>query len=288
MRIKAVLLCCAAAFTLQGCGEVVQPGFQAKVLTPGGYTEEILGVGRHWPGWRGKLVFLETSTNTVTEDIPAKLSDGQDLTVDVRTRGRIEGSEDVLNAMFNTISLPDNDVLSYDQIYSIYMLPEIREGTRAAVSKFNAMEVPANYQALAASVTEEIKARTENLPIVLESVSVGKMDYPQVVKDAIDKASARQMQVAEALAQAEIDVTKAEAREKVAAAEYKAKIAEANAIADGNKIIAESLTPLLLEHRRLQVAESTMNNIRPDETDVVYMPFQTLSTPMNMGHITNP
>jgi regulator of protease activity HflC (stomatin/prohibitin superfamily) len=269
----------AITVALTGCGDKVRPGYKAKVLTPAGYSPEILDVGRHWPGFFGNLILLETGVTTLIESVPAKLSDGQDLTVEVRTRGRIAGSDTLLNQMFNSISVPKDGVLSYQQVYSIYVQPEIREGVRAAVAKYNALEVPSNYEQLTTDITNAIVERTKELPVPLESVSVGMIDYPQVVKDAIDKASARQMAIAEAKAQAEIDRTKAQARELVATAEYKAKIAIANGIADSNKIVAESLTPLLLEHRRLEVAEQTMMNVRPDETDVIYMPYETLGTP---------
>lgn len=231
----------------------VPPAHQGKVLSPAGYQPEVLQPGKYTLWWRQELVLLDTSTDTYKEEVSVILADRLQLDVEVRFRGRILGSQNVINAMFNDIQVDTKERrVSFRDAYRIYGQMVVRNKVREVLSQYNVDEVHKNYMRLSVEVGQAIEKQLAGSPIEVGTVSFGNIKYPDVVTNAISIAEERRLQIAQEQAQQEIELLKRENERLLAEAEYQTRIIRANAVRDENKIIGEGVTAELLELKRME------------------------------------
>lgn len=252
-KIKLFLMGIVVMLGVAACSPVtVPPAHVGKMLTPSGYQPEVLPSGKYWELWREDLVLLDISTNTYSERVEVKLRDKLTLYVDVRFRGRVRADKDIINSMFNDIDSRGKDRITFSDIYGIYGSMVVQNKTREIVSQYNVDEVHQNYARISAEVAERIASSLANTPIAISDVMFANIDYPKVVNAAIEAAEERRLAIAKEEAQAEIEMTKKRNEQRLAEANYQVEMTKAKAVRDANKILAEGVTPELLELKRLE------------------------------------
>lgn len=258
---------------LSGCSPVtVPPAHKGKFLTPSGYQPEVLNSGKYWEGMREDLVLIETGTNTYKETVEVKLKDKLTLTIDVRFRGRIAGDDDTLTAMFNDIDTQNKSVIRFSDVYGVYGKQSVREITRSVVSQYTVDEVHLNYSRLGEEISRALEAPLSATPIDLSKFTIGNIDYPRVVNEAIEAAEERRLAIAKEEAQAEIEMTKKRNEQRLAEANYEVEMTKARAVRDANKILAEGVTPELLELKRLEYMQTLADKANGNST--IYVPTE--------------
>lgn len=279
MRTTKLFVACivATALFLSACSPVtVPPAHKGKFLTSSGYQPEILEPGKYWEGFREDTVLIETATNNYKEIVDVKLADKLTLTVEVRFRGRIDGNKDVINAMFNDIDTTGKKVIQFQDVYSVYGRDLVREITREVVSQYNVDEVHLNYSRLGEEISVALNPELKRTPIQLSRFSIGSIEYPKVINDAIEAAEKRRLDIAKEEAQAEVDMVIKRNEQRIAQADYEVRITRAKAIRDENLIIGEGVTPQLLELKRLEVAQTLAAS--SGESSKVFLPVEALSS----------
>lgn len=257
-----------------GCSfETVPPTSKGKILTTAGYTPDILPAGKYTLWGRDQMILLETNTNTFKESVNVVLADKLTLTADIRFRGRIAGSDKVINTMFTDIVPGDDMVVSFNEVYAVYGRMAVRNKTREIISTYSVDDVHKNYSRLSKEIGAALSEALQGTPLEISDIALGSIKYPQVVTDAINTAKERELAIKKEQAQAEIDLTKKKNERLLAEANYQVEITKAKAIRDKNMIIGEGVTPELIELRRLEVLEKMATN-----DSAVFMPVEAMAS----------
>ncbi len=272
--LSKLLFIGVAVSILSACSfEYIPPASKGKVLTSSGYDPEVLPPGKYTLWGRDKMIILQTNTNTYKESVKVILQDKLTLTADVRFRGRISGAESVISSMFNDISAGDDDIVIFNEVYSIYGRMVVRNKTREILSQYNVEDVHKNYARLSKEVGQAIQSGLKNAPISVSDVTLGEIAYPKVVTQAVNAAKERDLAIKKEEAQAKINLTKKKNERLLAEADYQIKITKAKAIRDSNKIIGEGITDALLKLRSLEVQE-----VMAENKSAVFMPYEAFSS----------
>jgi len=145
--------------------------------------------------------------------------------------------------------------------------PVVRDIVRSVIGKYDAEALTQKRGEIAAEIENGIRESVmglENAPAILQSVQLRDIVLPQKVKDQIERVQIAKQEVQKA--EQDVQRVKQEALKRAAEAEgvaQKARIEaqgiadavtiEAQAKAKANKLIAESLTPKLLQFEQMQV-----------------------------------
>ncbi|MDP8268302.1 MAG: SPFH domain-containing protein [Candidatus Tenebribacter davisii] len=259
---------------MYSCGwETVPPTAKGKILTTSGYSLDVLVPGKYTLWGRDELVLLQTNTATYSESVKVILQDKLTITAHVKFRGRIAGSQDVINSMFNDITPGDDKIVQFMEVYNVYGRMAVRNKAREILSKYNVEDVHKNYARLSGEIKASLTKVLINTPLEISDIALGEIAYPKVVTDAVNMSKERQMSIEKEENQALIDMTKKKNELLLAEADYQIEITKAKAIRDKNKIIGEGVTPALIELRRLEVLEKMSEN-----KAAVFMPVEGMTS----------
>lgn len=260
--------------SLYSCGwETVPPTAKGKILTTSGYSPDVLEPGKYTLWGRDELVLLQTNTATYKESVKVILQDKLTITAEVRFRGRIAGTQDTINSMFNDITPGEDKMVAFNEVYSVYGRMAVRNKTREILSKYSVEDVHKNYARLSGEISKALSQALRNTPLEISDIALGNIAYPKVVTDAINIAKERSMAIEKEEAQAQIDLTKKKNARLLEEANYQIEITKAKAIRDKNKIIGEGITPELIALRRLEVLEKMAEN-----KSAVFMPVEAMTS----------
>lgn len=275
--ISKAIIVALGALALTACSfEIVPPATKGKILTTQGYSPDILEPGKYTLWGRDSMVILETQTNTYKETVKVIMSDKLTLFADVRFRGRIAGKDKIINAMFNDISAGNDRVVSFNEVYSIYGKPAVRNKTREILSQYTVEDVHKNYARLSGEIAAVLLPALANTPLEISEVALGDIKYPEVVTAAIEAAKKKELEITEEEAKAEIAMTKKRNELALAQANYDIEITEAKAVRDANKIIAQGITPSLLRLKQIEVNRILAE--QAGEGDQIFIPVEGMTS----------
>ena len=259
-----------------GCTEQVPAGYKGKILGTEGYHPEVIEPSRTTVGWREKLILIETTTKTWEEPVSILLSDKLTLHADIKFRARITSNSKNLNAIFNDININSEQVVHVEDVYNVYGKMIVQNKAREVISQYTIDDINKNYSRISGELYSVLKKEFSNSPIELSDVVLGNIQYPKIVTDAIDKAKQRRMEIEEEKAKTQKELIRVQGLEQIAKAQYNIKMLEAKRIRDYNKMIAEGVTPELLELRKLEIQEQMVQAIK-NNPNVVYMPMEMMN-----------
>lgn len=277
--MKNILLI-ISLFTLSifntGCTEQVPAGYKGKILGTEGYHPEVIDPSRTTVGWREKLILIETTTKTWREPVTILLSDKLTLHADIKFRARITSDNKNLNAIFNDINVNNDHVVHVEDVYDVYGRMIVQNKAREIISHYTIDDINKNYSRISGELYGALQKAFLNSPLELSDVVLGNIQYPKIVTDAIDKAKQRRMEIEEEKAKTQKELIRVQGLEQIAKAQYNIKMLEAKRIRDYNKMIAEGVTPQLLELRKLEIQEQMVQAIK-NNPNVVYMPMEMMN-----------
>lgn len=257
MKKILLLAILALTFIFTGCDKV-PAGHMGKILGPTGYNPEIIPPSTLWVGFREKLILVETTTQKYAEPITVLLKDKLSLSADIIFRGRINADdEQIANTIFNDMKLND-DVISTFEVYEVYGKMVVLNTAREVISKYTVDEVNQNYERITKELYLALEPKLAKLPIEISDVTLGNIQYPPIVTQAIEQAKEKQMAIEKMNAEVQIKLAEAKGREEIAKTEYSIKMMEAKRIRDYNKMTAEGITDKLLELRKLELREQEL------------------------------
>ena len=268
-------------FGMGGCSKTEVPqGYVGKIMDSNGFQPEILQPGWYYMGFftfHKKMIYLQTSEGQFVEKVTIRMKDNMDLIVDhARVRVKVNKDPKVLNSLFNDLPAQNGKVITLKQMYLTYGNLVVTRDIRETLSKYTLDEVRLNYKRVVSEVSKKIRQDFKATPLVLLDINVGRFVYPDVYNDAILQAKKKELEIKKAQAEAAIQVEKMKAKEKIAKAQYNVKIQEAKRIADYNKMIGNSVSPQLLELRKLEVQQSLVENLQGNQ-NAVYMPLPMMN-----------
>ena len=274
-----VLLLAMLTFGSVACTRVPSGHVGVKVYLLGGSkgvdTEEV-GVGRHWIGWNEELHLFPTFTQNTVWTADSREGSLEDESITFQTKEGLSVNADIGIAYHIDPKMVTAIFQKYrkgiDEITDIYLRNIIRDAFVVASSNKPVEFVYGEGKAeLRNEVENIVRSKVEPLGIIVEQISfVGDLRLPDSVITALNAkiAATQQAQMREN----QIREAEAEARKKIAAAQGEAESIKLVALAqaDANKILSNSITPTLVEYKRIE----KWNGIMP-----TYM-AGTMPTPM--------
>ena len=148
---------------------------------------------------------------------------------------------------------------------------DIRAVPRQVSGQFDTISILTARSEFANAVQEALAAKWENYGLVVESVSIQNVVYPQNIIDKYSEAQA-----------AEIAKEKALNEQETAKVEAETKVIESQGTADANKVLAESLTDEVLQQHYIDAIAKAENVyvVPSDSTPVITTNKQCLKTPI--------
>lgn len=254
MKKIIVALVMVMVVMLSGCGERIGPTSKGKILDSSGYSDDIKQPGRHWLWPWQTMIVIDTSTNVDDERVEQVfMKDRLMMNFSVQFRGRVDGTDSVLNAMFSDLK-PENDQVTWARAYQTYGKRTIEQVSRSVLSRYTSNEILVNYPQAAEELHQAItKAfKEQNSPLVVSNVVLGKPEPPKSIINGIEIAETKRIELEQVQADREKDIAKAEANRLVEQEKGKGLIVRAEAEAEANRIRSASLTPALLQFEQIQ------------------------------------
>lgn len=150
-------------------------------------------------------------------------------------------------------------IITVDEVYEIYGKQLVMNTAREIISTYNVDDLPKNYKRVTTELYNALVEKFKSVPMDISDVTIGQIDYPEVVEQSIKTATQRRMAIEKEEAEVQIKLTEAKGREELAEAEYRIKMMEAKRIRDYNAMTAKGITKDLLELRKLELREKELD-----------------------------
>lgn len=288
IKIAAVL---AGALAVSACGQKVEvpSGHVAKVFGTTGYNEGIIPTSKFrldkcW-GYCDKLVLLNVSDQTVTETLELLMPQDKllmkfniNMTLTVNPK-----KYEMIFANIPSSSANNQDYISIGQVYETYAKQIIRTESREFLSKYKIEEITSSLEAinveLANRLVDSISTKT---PFVVRYAGISDVKYPKVITTAQENSAERREMIEQEEAQLEVSIVQLEREHQEQVLRRKIDVEKAEAEAEINRILAESITPEYRAYRSLQIMEKIA-----DSDNKVFMPVDMLSSVAGQVNLGN-
>ena len=284
--LKTVVLMAFAmgVATFTGCGSVVPPGKTVIIVKPSG-KNVVKKQGVYRGLGRDKVFFIDNRLNSFSErDMQILCKDDINMSVDVKILMAFEADEKSIEFIKNKMPVSKGGEWSLDVFYKMAVQPILRATARNVVSQYSTDDIREAREQIAIDIDTVVRAELKSLgyPLHVSAVLVSNIDYPKLIKDQREAIKKAQLDDLRKAALAEADV--AEAQRRVVLEQENAKIAlvRAQAKADENRMLTDSLTPQFLRWRELEVMLAVGSEIARGNNNTVYM------LPFDMMNMDNP
>ena len=266
-KVILAIILVVATFSFTGCShETVPQGTIGKVLDRDGFHPEIYPPSRVNVGWHGHLILAETISHTVNETVTIRTKDNMNLVAQVRFKVRLGDTAKSRNFVFNDIKPADGKTITLKQVYELHGKALVNKAVREVISEYNINDVNKNFNHISSDIYKTVAKMVKPTPLIVTDVSLGKLDFPKVIDDAIQKAAQRELDIKTAEADVQVRLTELKGKEQVAKGEYRIAMQKAKRDRDANKMIAAGITPELLELRKLELRQQELekwNGVMP-------------------------
>jgi regulator of protease activity HflC (stomatin/prohibitin superfamily) len=258
-RNKVTFIALILIALMSSCSKVPAGYKGVKVYLLGtskGVDHEVLGVGRYWIGWNEELYKFPTFLqNESWKGVEFQSHEGLSLTASVGVSYFIADS-DVPRVFTNYRK-------GVDEITQVDLKNIIRNSFVQEASKRKVEEIyGSGKSAFLGSVRESVRSRASEKGITVEDVYlIGSIDLPPAVTTALsNKIEATQRAEQR---ENELRETEAQAKKQIAEAEgmSQAIILKANAEAQANKIVSNSLSSSLIEYEKIKKWDGKMPHV---------------------------
>lgn len=229
------------------------------------------------PFFIGKHKFIGTMKGPISTGVTWR--DFIEPTIDMRPITYSESfqilSKDNLNVSFQShaiIRLKEGSckdiVEKYggDFWFERYVREPYRTMVRESVRPNKTYEIKDLSPQIAEQILHKMKEKYKDTPIIVESMSIGNIDYPRSVNSAVEQKLAKQQELEKKKFEIEIAKKDAEIR-----------IVESKGIAKAQKNIDATLTPNYLQHEALKVQEKLAQS---PNTTIIYIPVGRSGIPV--------
>lgn len=233
--IVAVVIAVIAVTILANCFCIVEAGHTGVIVTFGEVNETVLQEGIH-----PKIPFVQ-----------------QIVMIDNRIT-KLEVSTDAFSKDLQTVSttLAINYRVDTSKSYSIYknigadyetvlVTPAVNEVLKAIVAQYTAEESVTNRALISDGLVEGINNKLNEIGLYVTDVNIVNFDFSDAYITAIEEKQVAQQQLLKAETEKQTAITNAEA-------EAEALRIRAEAEAEANKILAQSVTPELVEYNKIE------------------------------------
>ncbi len=275
---------------LSACfGETVEvpPAHVGKISGKGGLQEKVISPSKTRLSniclVCDNLVLVEAADYPKEEEMTLYMKDKLNLVFDVRGTFATSTESDDLEMIYARISpMPTrNDrVMKIDsnRIYETYGQQVVRSRVRSVMSKYTTEEVLGNHEAVSKEVSEEVRKALVGTPIKVVNFGLAGVQPPAVVKDAEEKRKRREIEIAEAEADEQVKIRKAQADLEVAKLQQAVELKQAETDVMVQMKLQEGFNQSFVMRRGLAV----LQELAKSNNKVVFLPTEALSNPAVM------
>lgn len=263
----------ALIMTLSGCiwGEKVEvpPASVGMVLGKNGYQGDIVPPSRFRLPWCitqcDKLVVIEAGDAGKLEKMQVLMpQDNLVLGIDVRFTLALSDDRNQILSVFDRV-VPSrlesgNYGTTLQQIYDTYGSAVVRNVVRSTLSEYTIRDIASNQARISEKLRQDVSEALSRTPLEVKQFGLAGIEYPAAVKEAMEATQRRKIDIERAEADAQVKIREAQARLEVSRAEREADLLEAKTVAEANLLLADGVTPELLEYRKWQVIEKMSDN----------------------------
>lgn len=261
--MKKLFVMLFMSILLLGCGVKVEvpPAHVAKVMTKDGYQKNLIPTSKfRLPGcWTycDRLVLLDVSDKAFTESLVIFMpKDKLNLSVAVRTTLSVNPKK--TEELFNSISpVPGKDnsdvsLIELQKVYNTYAQQIVLTEAREFLSQYSISEIASSVEMINNELRVRLtKALSERSPFSVRYVGITDIAYPKIITDAQENAAKRREQIQQEEAQLEISKVTLERDLQEARLTRQIEKEKAETAAEGQRILAQTADPRVLEIRRL-------------------------------------
>jgi len=185
--------------------------------------------------WRQEVINIDMRPHTYSEDM--SIITAERLPLAFRAHARIQLRKGSVRAVV--------EKFGGENWYPANVRDQYRSEVRAKVQALDAFAVKARSGEIAEAVLSDMRKRYEGTPIEFISVDIGDITYPQVVVDSV----IRKVVTNEDNERKDIEL-------RIAQRDIDIGIAEAEGVADAQRIIRTTLNPIFLQYEALGAIEA--------------------------------
>jgi len=272
------------------CAEDVPAGHIGMTWEPEGFTDSVLGPGYHNCHGRCKMYLMEVTDVTFNHKMSVLCADSLNFGFDVKILVALNrGDKDRVKAAFRDLK-PAKEAgahryITAEQLFNTYIRPVVDQESRKIISKYRTDEIVYNRKQIIEEVRTVIAQATKGTILKVKRVTVGNLDFLEVVTKAQELKAQRKVEIETTKAEALKQVEKEKAKLKVAEIRYKTELVEASMVADANKVIASSISPQYLAYKQLEVIRTAASG--PNNWG--FVPYQdVMNKPVDTSRWTSP
>ena len=266
-----------AAVLVAACGEHVEvpPAHVGKVLTKNGYAPEIIPPSKFrldacW-AYCDALITLEARDSGLLETMEVFMpKDKLNLTVEVRGTFSITSDQKTVDAIYDRVPANAGRIAA-GVVYATYGQQAVRGIVRSEITKYTIADVLEQREAIGQNIHAAIAKKLSDTatPILVSRFELANVQPPKVIVEAQQAAKEREIDIQKAEADAQVELVKAERDLEVAKKNRLVEREKAEAIAEQNKIAAQSITPQLLAYRKLEVADRVYSELAKSSNVII-------------------
>lgn len=233
--ILAVLIALAAIIVLANCFSIVEAGHTGVVVTFGQVNENVLQEGIH-----PKIPFVQQVVkidNRITKlevETEAFSKDLQTVTTTLAINYRVDTAK--------SYSIYKNIGADYE---TVLVTPAVNEVLKATTAQYTAEQSVTNRALISDGLVVGINEKLNEIGLYVTDVNIINFDFSEAYITAIEEKQVAQQKLLKAETEKQTAITNAEA-------EAEALKIRANAEAEANKILAQSVTPELVEYNKIE------------------------------------
>lgn len=284
--MKAIMVLITALF-LAACGSQVEvpPAHVGKILTKNGYAPETIPPSKFRlpPCWAycDKLVLLQANDTGFKEELKVFMPDDKlNLSVEVRGTLTVPTSQNIVDAIYDRVTSAEHssntNIITATTVYSTYGQQALRGIVRSEIVKYTIADVLEKREQISnnihAAISEKLKAT--NTPLIVSRFELADIQPPAVIVAAQQAAKEREIDIQKAEADAQVDLVKAEKELEIAKKNRLVEREKAEAIAEQNRIAANSITPEVLAYKQLETLQAVVE-AAASNGNTIFLPIPT-------------
>ena len=239
--VAVIAIVLAVVVIAAGCIRTVPAGHTGVVTSFGRVENYTLDSGAHLVAPWKNVIRMDNRVQKRTVELPCFSSDIQEVTVSYTVNYQISKADAM--TLYSTVGT------SY---YDTVIAPNIAESVKVATARYTAEDLVGMRDSLALEIESILNGKLSVYNIELVGTSIENMDFTDVFTNAVEAKQVAQQNKLRAQTEAEQRVIESQAAAEIRQIEADAVayevLARAEAEAEANRKIAESLTDNLIEY----------------------------------------
>lgn len=253
--VGTILLAVFAIIFLSSCFVVIPAGHTGVTLTFGKVEETVLQEGLHFKvPFIQKVVVVDNRIVKLDVNTEAFSKDLQTITTVVAVNYNV--GKDSSQMLYKNVGMGFEEVL---------ITPAVNEVLKAVTAKYTAVELVSSRAEVSMLLNEGLNEKLNVYGIFIKELNIINWDFSQEYINAVEAKQVAEQNLIRTKTEQEqaLVIARTEAEKRIIAANAEADEIEilANANANSNRIITQSLTPLLIKYQTIAKWDGKLPNV---------------------------